>query len=47
MDIKPRLLLGHVTHKRLFPKVNSFTYGIYYLASGLRSLAGMPMAINR
>lgn len=47
MDIKPCLLLGHVTHKRLFPKVNSFTYGIYYLASGLRSLAGMPMAINR
>lgn len=47
MDIKPRLFLGHVMHKRLFPKVNSFTYGIYYLASSLRSLTDMPMAINR
>lgn len=32
MELIPRLYTAKVMHKRLFPKVNSFTYGIYYLA---------------
>lgn len=32
MDITPQLYSAKVMHKRLFPKVNQFTYGVYYLA---------------
>lgn len=32
MVITPQLYTAHVVHKRLFPKVNAFHYGIYYLA---------------
>lgn len=35
MDLEatdPALLFAKVMHKRLFPKVNAFVYGIYYLA---------------
>jgi DUF1365 family protein len=31
MDIIPQIFTARVTHKRLFPKENSFTYGLYYL----------------
>lgn len=31
MEIKTSLLFGHVTHKRLAPRVNAFRYQIYYL----------------
>ncbi len=34
----PRLLTAQVMHKRLSPKVNSFTYRVYYLALPLRHL---------
>lgn len=33
--------MGKVMHKRLFPKINAFTYGIYYLSLPLRQLAGL------
>lgn len=32
MVIAPQIYTAKVMHKRLFPKVNSFSYGIYYLA---------------
>lgn len=32
MELIPRLYTAKVMHKRLFPKVNGFTYSIYYLA---------------
>lgn len=38
MDIKPEIFYGKVMHKRLFPKVNAFTYGIYYLSLPLSNL---------
>lgn len=34
----PKILFGRVMHKRLFPKVNAFNYGIYYLALPLSAL---------
>lgn len=32
MEIAPQIYTAKVMHKRLFPKVNKFTYGVYYLA---------------
>ena len=32
MDITPQIFTAKVTHKRLFPRENCFTYGVYYLA---------------
>jgi len=32
MDITPQIFTAKVMHKRLSPKVNEFTYGIYYIA---------------
>lgn len=32
MELAPQLFTAKVMHKRLFPKENSFTYGVYYLA---------------
>ena len=43
----PSIVFGQVMHKRLFPKVNAFTYGIYYIAVPLSELRTMPMAVNR
>lgn len=34
----PQILFGKVMHKRLFPKINAFNYGIYYLALPLSQL---------
>lgn len=31
MEIAPQIFTAKVMHKRIFPKENSFTYGIYYL----------------
>ena len=31
MDITPQIYTAKVMHKRLFPKVNQFTYGVYYV----------------
>ena len=32
MDLTPQIYTAKVMHKRLFPKVNQFTYGVYYVA---------------
>lgn len=32
MDVAPHIYTAKVMHKRLFPKINQFTYGVYYLA---------------
>jgi DUF1365 family protein len=31
MEVKPKIIFGYIMHKRLFPKINSFNYRIYYL----------------
>lgn len=41
MDIVPQILFGKVMHHRLFPKVNAFTYGIYYIAVPLSQIDGL------
>jgi DUF1365 family protein len=35
---KPQIIFGRVSHKRLFPKVNAFNYGIYYLSLPLSQI---------
>lgn len=51
MDLAPRILFGKVMHKRLFPKVNAFTYGIYYIAVPLSQIDmladGRRFAVDR
>ena len=39
MEITPQILFAQVMHKRFFPKVNAFRYGIYYLALPLSKLS--------
>jgi DUF1365 family protein len=41
MAVSPRLFTAKVMHKRLFPKVNGFSYSIYYLALPLPA-ASLP-----
>jgi len=47
----PGILFGKVMHKRIFPKVNQFTYGIYYISvpiSDIHSLNdGVRFGVNR
>ena len=43
MEITPQLYTAKVMHKRLFPKVNGFNYGIYYLALPLAKLAEIKL----
>lgn len=38
---QPQVLNAEVVHKRTYPKVNAFTYGIYYLWMPLSQLAGL------
>ncbi len=38
MGIAPQLYHAKVMHKRLMPKINKFTYGVYYLAAPLSRL---------
>lgn len=47
MAVKAHLVFGKVTHKRLFPKPNRFTYGVYYMAFSLAQIKALPMAYNR
>ena len=39
MDLTPQIYTTKVMHKRLFPKVNQFTYGVYYVALPLPAAA--------
>lgn len=41
MEITPQIFTAKVMHKRLFPKVNSFTYGVYYLVLPLSGIKGI------
>lgn len=47
MAIKPSVMFGHVMHRRLFPKVNAFTYKIFYMALPLSQLQNTALAYNR
>ncbi len=47
MGLIPQLLTAKVMHKRLFPRVNAFTYGIYYYALPLSALDVLPVPRNR
>ncbi len=47
MDITPHIFTAKVMHKRHFPKVNQFTYRVYYLALPLAALAETSLSINR
>jgi DUF1365 family protein len=51
MEMMPQIMFGQVMHKRLFPKVNGFTYGIYYLLLPLSKISTLPgnwrFGINR
>lgn len=42
-----QLFFGKVMHGRLFPKLNSFTYKIYYLTFLLSQMSTIPIARNR
>ncbi len=44
MVIEPHILFAKVMHKRLFPKVNAFAYGIYFLAFPLSQ--ALPISRN-
>lgn len=44
MAIEAQIFNAKVMHKRLFPKVNSFTYGVYYVAIPLDKLNKEPSA---
>lgn len=46
--IQPSLMFGEVMHRRLFPKVNGFKYGIYYLALPLSQVKNIKnLKINK
>ena len=45
--MKPAILFGKVMHRRLIPKINAFTYGIYYLAVPLAQIDALPVAVDR
>lgn len=48
MEIGPQIFTAKVMHKRLFPKVNHFTYSVYYLVLPLEKLAEITsLKINR
>lgn len=47
MAIAPKILFGHVMHKRLFPKVNLFIYKIYYLVFALSIRSKLPLSYNK
>jgi uncharacterized protein len=42
MDVTPQVYTAKVMHKRMFPKVNHFTYGVYYVALPLPALLPLP-----
>lgn len=47
MGIEPSIMFGRVMHKRLFPKVNAFNYGIYYLALPLSKYKNSSLPVNK
>ncbi len=47
MGMTAQLLTAKVMHKRLLPRVNVFTYSIYYYVLPLSALSVLPVARNR
>ena len=47
MELTPQILFGKVMHKRMFPKVNGFTYGIYNIAVPLSGIDRLPLPVDR
>lgn len=47
MGIEPSILFGRVMHKRLFPKINAFNYGIYNISIPLSQLNSIPIKLNK
>lgn len=47
MELTPQILFGRVMHRRLFPKVNAFVYGIYYIAVPLSRLDRLKLPVDR
>jgi DUF1365 family protein len=45
MPARPRLLIGHVMHRRLRPVVNAFTYPVFYIQLPVADLAAAKCAI--
>lgn len=43
----PQIFTAKVMHKRFFPKVNIFTYGIYYICLPLSKLKDIPITHNK
>ncbi len=43
----PSIIFGTVMHKRLFPKVNTFSYGMYNIALPLSSIKDVTLALDR
>lgn len=43
----PQICFSKVMHGRLFPRVNKFTYGIYYMALPLSRITDMVLPYNR
>lgn len=46
MEIIPQIFTAKVMHKRLFPKVNAFTYGVYYVVTPLPAKP-LPSVVQR
>ena len=48
MELAPQIYTAKVMHKRLFPRVNQFTYGVYYLALPLpaKSIPSSILSFN-
>ena len=46
MEIAPKILLAKVMHKRIFPKVNKFVYGLYYIAIPISKLNEKKLTDN-
>lgn len=50
MELAPQLFFAKVMHKRLLPRINGFTYKVYYIAAPLSSLSaiadGWRFALN-
>jgi len=47
MGVTPQILTAKVTHKRLAPKINQFTYSVYYLALPLKQLDKANIVVDK
>ncbi len=47
MEINPQIFFAKVMHKRFLPKINAFTYGLYYLAIPVADIDSLPLPVDR